>query len=702
MSRTLITQTRGAVRVLQVDNPPVNALTLEVADDLRRAIDDAEGDSAIAAIVIAGAGRTFIAGADIALLEKAAWGDLGAAPDVRGLLRRLETCAKPIVMAIHGTALGGGLELAMAGHFRIASPDAQIGQPEVNLGIIPGAEGTQRLPRLAGVEKALEMCVTGKPIGAADALAAGIVDATVDGDLIPGAVAFAEQVVAAGGRPPITSERTDKLGEPSANVAACARARELARKVRAHQIAPLKAVDAIEAATTLSFEQGSKRESELFVECVQSEQAKALIHLFFAERAASKLGDPFKNAVAAPVERVAIVGAGTMGSGIAMACANAGLSVIVRDTMAAALDRSSANIRRNYDSSIARGRLTAAEADARVARIHLQSELDGFDQADLVIEAAFENLALKQAIFREIDAIAKPDAVLATNTSTLDIDAIASATARPGSVVGLHFFSPAQVMRLVEVVKGAATGPDVIATAFAVAKRLKKIGVLVGNCPGFVGNRMMFPYMYEAQFLVEEGATPEQVDKALTGFGMAMGIFAVDDMAGIDVAWRVRHELGQFSDPTERAPLVQAKLNEMGRVGQKAGKGWYRYDGARTPIPDPEVVDLIRQTAIAAGIPQRSFTDQEIVERTIYALINEGARVLDEGFARHAADIDVIYANGYGFPSWRGGPMFYADRVGLPAILDRVSAFQRELGARWSPAPLLRRLAQTGGTFHAR
>ncbi|MEO8077689.1 MAG: 3-hydroxyacyl-CoA dehydrogenase NAD-binding domain-containing protein [Acidobacteriota bacterium] len=698
--RNLVTvHSRGRVSVVVIDNPPVNALTTLVAEEIARAVEAADRDPAVDAVVLAGAGRTFVAGADIDLLEQAAWGDPAAAPNFKSVFRRIESCAKPVVVALHGTALGGGVELAMAASFRVAVATAQLGLPEVTLGIIPGAEGTQRLPRLAGVQTALEMCVTGRAIDAAQALATGLIDAIVEGDPIAGAVAFAEQMAARGGPYPKTSGRTDKLGAPETNAAACASARQLARKLWPRRAAALRAIDAIEAATTLPFAEGSAREAALSAECVRSEEAKALIHLFFAERAVTKPPGLASTAPAAPIERIAIVGAGTMGAGIAMACANAGLTVLLNDTAQAALDSASASIRRNYAISVTRGRLTPEAVNERVARIHPQTGRDGFDGAEVVIEAAFESLALKQRIFGELDAVVAPGAVLATNTSTLSIDAIASATARPAAVVGLHFFSPAHVMRLVEIVRGEATSPEVIATAFALAKRLKKIGVLVGNGPGFVGNRMMFPYMYETQFLVEEGATPQQVDGALTGFGMAMGMFAVDDMAGLDVAWRVRQELGHFRGGETRAPLVADQLYEMGRFGQKSGQGWYRYEDGRTPIPDPDVVEPISTTAASAGIPQRAFTDHDIVERSIYALINEGARVLEEGIALRASDIDVIYANGYGFPAWRGGPMFYADRVGLRTIHDRIVEFQRAFGARWAPAPLLARLAESGGTF---
>jgi 3-hydroxyacyl-CoA dehydrogenase len=406
-----------------------------------------------------------------------------------------------------------------------------------------------------------------------------------------------------------------------------------------------------------------------------------------------------KDILPRPVARVGIVGAGTMGGGIAMACANAGLDVRLKDVSQDHLDRGWATIRRNYDVSLQRGRLTAAAVEERLSRIQTSLDYAGFDTADLIVEAVVEDMALKQRVFREIDAVAKPECVLGTNTSTLDIDAIASETSRPESVVGLHFFSPANVMRLLEIVRGDETTPAVLATALAFGKALGKVGVVVGNGPGFVGNRMMFPYMYESQFLVEEGATPEQVDRALTNFGMAMGMFAVDDMAGIDVAWHAKRALGHFQDPSVRKPLVQDRLFEMGRLGQKTGAGWYRYDEARKASPDPDVIELIRAQARQAGIPQRTFSDAEIVERTVYALINEGARVLDDGCALRASDIDVIYVNGYGFPSWRGGPMLHADLVGLSSVLERISSFHEAFGDRWAPAPLLQQLAADGRTF---
>ena len=689
------------VVVVEIDNPPVNALSPGVPEALAAALDAAMADDSVCAVVVKAAGRTFVAGADITTLEQAAWGDEAAAPEWHDVLRRIEDCRNPVVMAIHGTALGGGLELAMAGHFRIAAPDAQVGQPEVNLGIIPGAEGTQRLPRLAGVARALDMCVTGRPISAADAKTAGIVDEIAEGDLTEAAMSFARRM-AARGVPVRTRDRRDRLGDPQSLATALDAARQLAAKIRRHQIAPLKAIDAIEAAATLPFDEGCRRERELFFECVRTEQAKAMIHVFFAERTASKLPEGAREVVASPVRRAVIVGAGTMGSGIAMACANAGVEVVLADATPAALDAGMAAVRRNYESTVSRGRLTRDTAEERLARVRPGAGpglTDALASAEIVIEAVFEDLELKRQVFRDLDAAVPPGCLLATNTSTLDLDAIASATSRPASVIGLHFFSPAHVMRLVEIVRGRETSLEALARAARFAKQLRKLGVIVKNGPGFVGNRLMFPYMYETQFLVEEGATPEQVDGALTDFGMAMGMFAVDDMAGLDVAWRVRRALGHFREPGVRAPLVHDRLVEMGRLGQKSGKGWYRYDDSRMPTPDPEVNALIRSLATAAGVAQREIRDDEIVERAILALVNEGARALADGVAARASDIDVIYVNGYGFPAWRGGPMFHADRLGLRHVLERISAFHRILGERWRPAPLLAELAAGGQTF---
>ena len=692
------TEQQDGIAVVTIDNPPVNALGPGVPEGIESAIQAAQADQSVQGIVLIGAGNTFVAGADIKQLEELAWGAGPGAPNIHELLLKIEDSSKPVVMAIHGTAFGGGLELAMAGHYRIATKSARLGQPEVNLGIIPGAEGTQRLPRLAGVERAIEMCVTGKPVSATEALGYGIIDAIAEDDLRSDAVAYARRVTQNAIRPKTRERKV--LAQRSGSLEEALRAgEELARKLKRNQVAPLKVVEAIRAATTLPFEEGCARERHLFHECATSEQCRALIHSFFAERAVSKIRGLDKKTQLSAIEKVLIVGAGTMGRGIAMACANAGIRVSLLESNPEALDAGLAAIRKNYDASVARGRFSQDAAAERLHRIHPQLSYDGVEAADLVIEAVFEDMELKRSIFRELEQRVKPGCIVASNTSTLSIDELARTCSRPEFVLGLHFFSPANVMRLLEIVRGQCTSQETLATALAFAKRLSKVGVVVGNCPGFVGNRLMFPYMYEAQFMVEEGATPEQVDQALRGFGMAMGIFEVDDMAGLDVAWRVRRELRQFSDPGERKPIAADALCHMQRFGQKTGKGWYKYGPDNKPSPDPEVLELIRSLSKRAGIPQRQFTHTEIVERAFYGLINEGARVMEEGFAHRASDIDVIYVNGYGFPAWRGGPMFYADTVGLQHILDSISTFEYELGPRWKVSPLLRQLAEAGETF---
>jgi 3-hydroxyacyl-CoA dehydrogenase len=701
MSQLVLLNKQEDVAVVTINNPPVNALSPGVPEGIEAAIEGAERDSAVRAIVVIGGGRTFIAGADIKELEKAAGGQ-GTPPALRGMLAKIEDCRKPVVMAIHGTALGGGLETAMAGHYRVASPTAQAGQPEVNLGIIPGAEGTQRLPRLVGIPAAIDMCVSGRPVAAPEALELGLIDRIVEGDLLSGAVAFAREMAARGGPYPKTRERQEKLGTPEANAPLFAAGREQARKTRRNMTAPLLAIDALEAAAILPFEEGSKREREIITECLASDQARALIHAFFAERAVSKIPGLPQDTAAFPIRNAAIVGAGTMGGGIAMAFANAGIPVRLKDADPSALERGMATIGRNYENSVKKGRFSQEVMDQRMALIQPQLSYQGFDSTDLILEAVFENMALKKQVFAELDKIAKPACVLASNTSTLNIDEIAAATGRPHMAIGLHFFSPANVMRLLEIVRGKATSKEVIATAMALAKSLRKVGVLVGNCWGFVGNRMMLPYMREAQFLVEEGATPAQVDRALYDWGMAMGIFAVDDMGGIDVQWRVRQEHQPSEKPGLRQPLVLDKLYRMGRLGQKTGAGWYRYDENRKAIPDPEVVALIETTAREAGVPRRSVSNEEIIERCIYSMINEGARILEEGYALRASDIDTVYLTGYGFPAYRGGPMWYADTVGLRKIFNRIREFHKQHGAQWEPADLLQRLAESGQTFAGR
>jgi 3-hydroxyacyl-CoA dehydrogenase len=693
----LVTLTRdGDVGILTINNPPVNALSPGVPEGIRAGVESFAKDDSIKAIVLIGGGRTFIAGADIREFEKITSGQKQRDVGLHPLLQALEDCPKPIVCAIHGTALGGGLETAQACHYRVAVASAQVGQPEVKLGLIPGAGGTQRLPRLAGVGKAAEMCATGEMIQAADALACGILDRIIDGDLLQGAVAFAREV-AAQGAPPKTRERNAKLRAPQAGAALeAARAKIKDRRL----LAPAKAIEAVEAATRLPFEEGLKKEAELFQECLFSEQSKALIHLFFAERAVTKIPGLPPGTPTRPIRRAAVVGAGTMGSGIAMTYANAGIPVLLKEISPEALERGLANIRQSYAASVSKGRLTPRQMDERLRRIEPTLDYGRFQEADIVVEAVFEEMALKKRTFAELDRVTRLDAILASNTSTLDIDEIASVTYRPQQVIGHHFFSPANVMRLLEIVRGKHTSLTVIATSLALAKTLGKVGVVVSNCRGFVGNRMFHPYQREAQFLLEEGATVEQVDAALVEFGMAMGPLAVGDLAGLDVGWRIRKEYAHLVPAGQRQPRVADRLCEMGQFGQKTGAGWYRYErGSRVPLPNPEVPRLIEECARAAGIPRRAVGKEEIVERTVYALINEGARILEEGIALRAGDIDVIYVNGYGFPAWRGGPMWYADTVGLKKVYDRIVQFAQEHGALWAPAPLLQRLAEQGRTF---
>ena len=685
------------IAVITINNPPVNALSPGVPEGISEALEKIGKDPAISAAVLIGGGRTFIAGADIKEFGKITSGRSTRGPGLLPLLLQIEDCKKPIVMAIHGTALGGGLELAMAGHYRVAVPDAQVGQPEVKLGLIPGAGGTQRLPRLAGVKKAVEMCAAGNPINSEEALEFGIIDRIVESDLLTGAIRFAREII---GKPPLkTRERTEKLGATEQSAATFAAAREAARKKQRGMIAPLAAVDAVEAATKLPFEQGCETEEKLFSECLHSDQSKALIHVFFGEREVAKIPDVPKETPVITVNSAAVVGAGTMGGGIAMVFANAGVPVLLKETDQAALDRGLANIQKNYASSVKRGRFTQQEVGERLKLIRPALTYDGFADVDMVIEAVFEGMALKRQVFAELDRVCKPGVILASNTSTLNIDEIASVTSRPQFVIGTHFFSPANVMRLLEIVRGKETRKDILATCMQLSKRLGKIGVLVGNCRGFVGNRMFHPYVRESVFLVEEGASVEAVDNALYEFGMAMGPLAVGDLAGLDVGWRIRKEYRHLEKPGIRQPIACDRLCEIGRFGQKTRAGWYKYDESRNASPDPAVADLVRKYAAEVGIPQRRIPTDEIVDRCIYALVNEGARILEEGYALRAVDIDMIFINGYGFPAHRGGPMWYADTVGLEKVYERVCEFHRQHGVLWEPAPLLRQLAGQGRTF---
>src|SRR5215469_8364502 len=687
----------GGIAIITINNPPVNALSPGVPEGIAQAIAQADNEDSIKAVVLAGAGRTFVSGADIKEFAKMRSGQASETMSFPDLLTRIENSHKPVVMAIHGNALGGGLELTLAGHYRVAAAAAQLGQPEVKLGLIPGAHGTQRLPRLAGVAKAVAMCAEGNPIKAEEALRLGIVDRLIEGDLLAGAVAFAREI--AGKPAPRTRDRNEKLGKPDESSPIFAAAREAARKKQRGMMAPLAAIDAVEAATKLPFDEGCQFERRLFMDCLRSDQSKALIHVFFGEREVGKIPDIPKETPTIPVNRAAVVGAGTMGGGIAMVFANAGIAVLLKEVDREALDRGMANIQRNYANSVARGRFTQQFVDERLKLIEPALSYDGFADADIVIEAVFEGMALKKQVFADLDRFCRPGAILASNTSTLDIDEIASATSRPEFVVGTHFFSPANVMRLLEIVRGRKTSSEVIATAMQLSKKLGKVGVLVGNCRGFVGNRMFHHYVRESVFLVEEGATVEAVDNALCDFGMAMGPLAVGDLAGLDVGWRIRKEYRHLEKSGVRQPMAHDRLCEMGRYGQKTGAGWYQYDESRHAVPDPQINETIRRWAIEAGIPQRKISAEEIVGRCIYALVNEGARILEEGSAMRALDIDVIYVNGYGFPSYRGGPMWYADTVGLQNVYQRIREFHSRYGELWEPAPLLGRLAEEGRTF---
>jgi 3-hydroxyacyl-CoA dehydrogenase len=687
----------GEILVITIDNPPVNALSPGVPEGIAAGIEQANADESVKAVVVIGGGRTFIAGADINEFGKITSGqkkrDIGLNP----VLEKIEDCAKPVVMAIHGTAFGGGLETAMAGHYRVGVASAQVGQPEVKLGLIPGAGGTQRLPRLAGVADAVRMCVDGNPIQGPEAHRLGIVDHIVEGDLLQGALAFAREIA---DKPfPKTRERNEKLGAAEENAPIFAEARAAARKKFRNMIAPLAAIDAVEAATQKPFAEGLEHEALLFKECLFSDQSKAMIHVFFGEREVAKIPDVGKNTPVLPVNRVAIVGAGTMGGGIAMTFANAGIPVLLKEADQAAIDRGLATIRKNYANSVKRGRFTGQYAEERLALITPTLSYDGFGEVDMVIEAVFEGMELKKAVFAQLDKVCRAGAILASNTSTLSIDEIASATSRPEWVIGTHFFSPANVMRLLELVRGAATSKEVINTCMQLAKKIGKVGVLVGNCRGFVGNRMFGPYRREAQFLVEEGASVEAVDQALYGYGMAMGPLATGDLAGFDVGWSIRKEFAHLEKPGVRQPVAEDKLCEMGRFGQKTGAGWYKYDENRTATPDPEVAALVKQWAAEAGIPQREIASEEMVDRCLYALVNEGARILEEGYALRAVDIDIVYITGYGYPAYRGGPMWYADTVGLKKVYERIVEFEQQHGELWAPAPLLKQLAEQGKTF---
>jgi len=681
----------GDVAVIEMDNPPVNALAHGLREGLGRCLDEALGDPSIVAIVLAGAGRLFCGGADLRELGTPA----NALPPVsRDLRRQMERADKPIVAALHGSALGGGLEMALACHYRVAAPGTQTGLPEVQRGILPGGGGTQRLPRLIGVEAALSTIVWGETFSPARALELGVIDQLIEGELREGAVAFARQKAAQGGPHPVLADQ--RVSVPDAESWFDGVRQQIQSRQRG-LVAPLEALECVRAATTLPFEEGLDFERARFQVLIEGPQSRALRHIFFAERESSRIPGLPDAVATRPVRRIGVVGAGTMGTGIAMSAANAGLPVIQLEMTQAALDRGRAQMTRLYAGTVSKGRLTQAEADRRIALVQGTLDFSALADVDLVIEAAFEEMSVKEEVFRKLDAVCKPGAILSSNTSRLDIDRIASFTGRPADVIGLHFFAPANVMRLLEVVRGAASADDVIATSMALGKTLRKLPVLVGNCDGFVGNRMLSCYTREAGFLLEEGASPRQVDQAMVRFGMAMGPFAVGDLSGLDIGWANRKRLAPTRPPHLRYSRVADALCEAGRFGQKTGSGWYRYEsGQRTPIDDPAVDAIIERCAAEAGITRRAISDEEVIERTLYALINEGARILEEGMALRASDIDLVYVNGYGFPAWRGGPMHYATEVGIGRVAERIQQFHAEHGEWWTPAPLLLRKAAEG------
>ena len=686
---------RDGVAVIAVNNPPVNALSVGVPQGIVDGVARAGADPGVGAIVLVGAGRGFIAGADISEFFNPPAGENATIFDA---MDALEGASLPVVAGIHGAALGGGLEVALACHYRCGAAGSQYGLPEVKLGLLPGAGGTQRLPRLIGPERALPLIVGGDFMPDEKARALGIVDRLVDGDIVDGAVAWARELADSGA--PLRRIRDIATPKPASPAFFDDFRKSIARRQRGF-LAPFNIVECVRAAVELPFDEGMARERALFDECHKSDKARAQIHLFFAERAAGKIPDVPRTTPTRKVERAAVLGAGTMGGGIAMNFVNVGIPVTLVEQNEEALRRGLAVIRGNYEATAAKGRIAAADVETRMGLIDPTTDYGRIAAADIVVEAVFEEMDIKKEVFRKIDGIARDGAILATNTSTLDVNEIAAVTRRPEAVIGMHFFSPANVMRLLENVRGEKSAPGTIATAMAVGKRIGKVPVLVGVCDGFVGNRMLAHYGRQAHDMIIEGALPQQVDGALYEFGLAMGPFAMGDLAGLDVGWRIRKrrmaELGlnRSDDPVGDA------LCEKGRYGQKTGAGWYRYDkGSRAPRPDPEVEAMIVAESERRGVARREIGAEEIVERCMYQLVNEGAKILEEGIALRAGDIDAIYANGYGFPRWRGGPMFYADTVGLRTVYDAVSRYYDALGEAWRPAPLLERLARAGETFN--
>jgi len=689
---------RGEVAVLQIDSPPVNGLSHAVRRGIAAGLLRARNDPKVKVIVLTGTAKVFSGGADIREFNTPAQ---VAEPNLLQLIDTVEASNKPVIAAINGVCMGGGLELSLACHYRLATADASMALPEVRLGLLPGAGGTQRLPRAVGAEPALNMIVSGDPIGAEAGLKLGLIDRIVAGDSFQGVLDFAQELLGRRTHPRLRAARALLPPAVSADAFFAAVRERVARQARG-RIAPGKCIDAVEAAVRLPFEEGIKVERTAFLELVASAQSKALRHAFFAERLAAKIDGLPEDTQTRPIEAAAVIGFGTMGGGIAMSFANAGIPVTVLETSQQALDRGLAMCRSNWEATASKGRMTMAQVEARMALLRPTLSFADLRKADLVIEAVFEDLAVKQKVFREIDRVAKSGAILATNTSTLDVNAIAGATKRPADVLGMHFFSPANVMRLLEVVRGDATAADALATVMKLARRLKKVAVVSGVCDGFIGNRMLEHYIRQSLFLVEEGASPQQIDKALTDFGMAMGVFAVGDLAGLDIGYAIRQRRYR-EKPQVRYPRIADRVVELGRLGQKTGKGWYLYAaGERKPQVDPEIEALIETYRNEIGIKPRQISDDEIVGRCIFALVNEGARILGERIAQRASDIDVVYLTGYGFPDWRGGPMHYAEGVGLRNVIEAMQRYAAQPNgdpAFWQPAPLLAERAAAGRRF---
>ncbi len=695
MKGTVHYENRGEIALLSIDNPPVNPLSSGVRQGLYDGVDQALRDDSIKAMVITGLHRAFIAGADISEFGAAGSEAVGLGE----VLTRMEQSTKPIIAAINGTAFGGGLEVALCCDYRIAAVTAPVGLPEVKLGLLPGAGGTQRLPRLIGVEAAIKAIVSGDPILAPQALELGIVDKVTDQDIVSEGIAFAAEIVDAGAKTRKIRDLSDKINEGGDYQSVFTAAAEGLKKTHRNQFAPSQILKCIEAAAMSDdFDEGLAVEQKLFAECLGHPQREALIHIFFAERAANKIPDLDRDVPLLPIAKGSVIGAGTMGGGIAMCFANAGIPVRLHDNDAENLARGIKVIEGNYARTVSRGRLSQDEMDSRMELIIPTENFDDLGDADVVIEAVYENLDLKKEIFAKLDKIMKPGAILATNTSGLDVDAIAAETSRPEFVCGMHFFSPANVMRLLEVVRGNSSSPVVLGTAMALGKKLGKVSVVAGNCPGFIGNRMLGGYRRQADLMSLQGASPAQIDKVIFDFGLAMGPFAMADMVGLDLGWRARKMMGGSNEVTARVP---DELCELGRFGQKNGKGYYRYEaGDRTPYPDAEADEVIKRVSESLGYTRANFSDDEILKRCMYPLVNIGAKLLEEGHALRAGDIDTVYVNGYGFPACIGGPMWFADSNGLDNVLADIERFYEETGDDvWKPAELLKKLVAEGKNF---